>query len=272
MRWTDEMRIETPEQIEVDLELAGLGSRFLAQLIDWCWKLFITFILGVLAAIIAGLAGFGGRGGRGRGDDLFDNPPALVIAVVIAAIYIIWFTYGVFFEIRWNGQTPGKRAAGIRVIQVGGAPLDFRTAGIRNLMAVADFIPVFYILGAVLILLTDRKQRLGDLAAGTIVVRERAEILGPDSTDELTEHATGEYRFTPLQLSALTRNDRMVIREFLRRYDGMDRRSWQRLAQKMADTFVQKTGYELTDYLDGTDARAFLASLLRDLDEKLRHD
>jgi len=263
MRWTDEMRIETPEQIEVDLELAGLGSRFVAQLIDWFWKLFATAILALLCVVVLGVLGAG---------RLVERPSALLLAVVVAVVYVLWLGYGIYFELRWNGQTPGKRAAGIRVIQVGGAPLDFRAACVRNLLAVADFLPVFHILGAVLILLTERRQRLGDMAAGTVVTRERADPLGADPAEDLTAYATAEYAFTPAHLALLTPADRSLIREFLRRHKGMEHRSWQRLACKLAATFGEKTGYPLgTETTDGEAARAFLASLLRDFEALLRH-
>ncbi len=174
------MRIETPEQIEVDLELAGLGSRFVAQLIDWFWKILITAVLGFLTAVVLAMLGAG---------KLAERPNPLLLAVVIAVFYLLWLGYGIYFELRRSGQTPGKRVAGIRVIQAGGAPLDFRAACVRNLLAAADFLPVFHILGAVLILLTERRQRLGDMAAGTIVTRERAESLGADPAGELPAHA-----------------------------------------------------------------------------------
>src|SRR5262249_40975676 len=154
MRWTDEMRIETPEQIEVYLELAGLGSRFVAQMIDWLWKILVTLALGAVCLVTLALMGFG---------KLIDAPSNMMLALVVAVVYLLWLGYGISFELRWNGQTPGKRTAGIRVMQVGGAPIDLRAACIRNLLAVADFLPAFDLLGAVLILLTERHQRLGDM-------------------------------------------------------------------------------------------------------------
>lgn len=264
MEWVDETRIETPEQIDLDLELAGLGSRFTAQMIDWFWKVILTLVLGVLVIVLVALGGGGG---------LFDDPPRWLLAVAVVAVYLLWLGYGIYFEIRGSGQTPGKRAAGIRVIQATGAPVDFRAAGIRNLLGVADFLPVFFLLGAVLVLLTSRRQRLGDLAAGTLVIRERVEALGADPAEEMIGYASEKYAFTPAHLAALTREDRNLLREFLRRYDSMERRSRERLAIKMGATFAQKTGYPLAEsFYDGDDAVEFLASLLRDLEEALRHE
>jgi hypothetical protein len=131
---------------------------------------------------------------------------------------------------------------------------------------------VFPLLGPLLILLTPRHQRLGDLAAGTIVVRERTLTLGADPTEEFIEHATDEYTFTQAQLSRLAPADRTVIREFLRRYDSMVRESAHQLALTLVRRFAQKMGPPLPEPLpDRADARRFLASLLRDLEALRRH-
>lgn len=262
MKWADEMRIETPEQIELDVELAGVGSRFMAQFIDWLLKFLFSVLLVLLAAMIVALLG---------GARMVENPSDMLMAVVVAVLYLLWLGYGVYYEVRWSGQTPGKYYAGIRVVRDGGAPLDLRAAGVRNLLAFADFLPIFFILGAVLILLTARRQRLGDMAAGTVVVRERVAELGPDPSANLAEFASDDYRFTAAQLAALAPADRNIIREFLVRYDDMDRGGRRRLALKMADTYAGKTGYVVVDGMDGADAVAFLGSLLRDLEEARRH-
>jgi uncharacterized RDD family membrane protein YckC len=263
MRFSDEMRIETPEQIGVDLELAGLGSRFVAQMIDWLWKFVFTMLLVVVGSITMGLLGDG---------KMLEHPTMLAAALVVSIIYVLWLGAGIYFEVRWNGQTPGKRFAGIRVIRIGGAPLDAQAACVRNLLAVADFLPTFHLLGAILILLTTNRQRLGDLAAGTIVIRERSAGVSPEFGDELTAHASDAVRFTPTQLSALAPTDRAIIRSFLQRYNAMNRDGRERLALKMADNIVRKTGFVLqVDFQDGEEARVFLASLLRDLEEYHRH-
>jgi uncharacterized RDD family membrane protein YckC len=263
MEWSDELRMETPEQVELDLELAGLGSRFLAVLVDLFWKAALTLVLGLLVAVVVAL--FAGPG-------QFDRPSMVLIAAVVAAVYALWLGYAIYFEVKWNGQTPGKWAVGIRAIRDGGAPVDFRAACVRNLLAMADFLPVFYLLGALLVLLTTRRQRLGDMAAGTLVIRERVVSLGADPIEELTEHATDEYAFTTAQLANLTTADRTVLREFLRRYDTMVPSSARRLALTLGEKFVKKTGYPLPEpFADARDARRFLASLFRDLEAVHRH-
>lgn len=263
MRWTDEVRIETPEQVEVDLELAGLGSRFWAEVIDVLIRLVVSVVLLFLVGIVLALVG--------RSRDL-DDPALLLQLAAVAVLYLLWLGYGILFEVKWNGQTPGKRWAGIRTVKDGGGPVDGQAAAVRNILAVADFLPAFLVLGAVLILLTPRRQRLGDLAAGTVVVRERVVALDPDLGPWLEYYASDQFRFTGGQLAAVQPADRTVLREFLQRYDGLERRSRWRLAERMAAGYVKKTGYPLTaGELQMDDAVAFLASLLRDIEEARRH-
>jgi uncharacterized RDD family membrane protein YckC len=262
MQWTDEVRIETPEQIDVDLELAGLGSRFVAQFIDWLIKLLVSVALLIIGMTIAALLGKTVQ---------LDAMPKIVFALLIAAAYFLWFGYDVFFEVTRNGQTPGKKYCGIRVIREGGAPLDFTAGCVRNLLALADLMPMFYFLGAGLILLNRRRQRLGDLAAGTIVIRERA-VAAPVEVDAAVKRfARPEFAFTATHLAACAKGDRFLLRSFLQRLPELDRTSRGQLAKKLADQFVQKTGYVLAAPLhDAEDAAAFLASLYRDLEEHTR--
>jgi uncharacterized RDD family membrane protein YckC len=263
MEWSDELRMETPEQIELDLELAGVGSRFLAVLVDWLLKLLLTLVVGIPVVVVVGVLG---------GGKALDNPSKMLIAVVIAGLYLLWLGYSIYFEVKWNGQTPGKWVVGIRVIREGGAPVDFRAAAVRNLLATADFLPTLFLLGALLVVLTSRRQRLGDMAAGTIVVRERAATLGADPIEELTRYATDEYTFTRAQLAQLTAADRTVIREFLRRDESMSQGNADRLALTLAEKLAKKMGPPVPDsFRDGEDARRFLASLLRDLEALRRH-
>jgi uncharacterized RDD family membrane protein YckC len=260
---SDDLRLETPEQIEVELELVGAGSRFLAVVVDWFWKALFTAALLLLSSCVLG--GFGRV-------DAFENPSMVLIAVVVAVLYALWLGYAIYFEVKWNGQTPGKRVVGIRVIQETGAPVDFRAACVRNLLAMADFLPMMFLLGALLVQLTPRRQRLGDMAAGTVVIREREVKLGEDPTDALTEHAADEYAFTAAQLANLTPGDRAVIREFLRRYRGMPPRNADRLALTLAEKYLNRTGYPLPEpFAGGWEAYRFLASLLRDLESARKH-
>jgi uncharacterized RDD family membrane protein YckC len=261
MDWTNKLRLETPEQIEVDMELAGLGSRFFAQIVDWLIKIvvavFLLFIL-FMIALATEVA------------KLLADPSTAGIAIGFALLYVFFLGYGIFFEAFRNGQTPGKWCTGIRVIQQSGASVDFVSAGIRNFLAIADFLPAL-LLGAILIQSTTRRQRLGDMAAGTIVVREREMELGNEPDKAMKKFASEEYRFTHSHLAGLTAFDRTILREFLRRCVEMEKVARSRLARKLANNYLKKTGYDLEDeFHNGPEARDFLASLLRDLQEYLK--
>jgi uncharacterized RDD family membrane protein YckC len=151
------VEIVTPENIAFEYRLAGPFRRLPAYLIDLGVRVAI-FIVGMLALTISfGILGIGG----------FGTGAALVLGFVL-----MWF-YGALFETFWNGQTPGKRMMQIRVVAVEGQPINGRQAVLRNVLRVLDAQPVFfYQVGLLSALLTDRFQRLGDLASGTMVVVE----------------------------------------------------------------------------------------------------
>jgi uncharacterized RDD family membrane protein YckC len=267
MQWIDELRMETPEQIEVNLELAGLGSRFIAQLADWLLKALVILFLSIITLLVSAFM-------ETSAAKWFDKHPSnMVIALFIIVLYLLLLSYGLFFEAFWKGQTPGKWLVGIRVIRENGSPINFQAAAIRNLLAMADFLPAFFLFGAVVVMLTSRRQRLGDMAAGTIVLRERLGDLGKAPEKAIRDYASEKYAFTNIQLANLSTTDRIVLREFLRRCNDMDGRNGPRLAKRLARRYLVKTGYPLErkGFRTGAAARRFLASLLRDLQEFIRN-
>jgi uncharacterized RDD family membrane protein YckC len=262
MEWTDEIRLETPEQIGVDLELAGLGTRFVAQTVDWAIKGLVGFAVFMLGAIVAGAMVL---------DPDLERASPFLLALVAAALYAFFTGYDVYFEVRHHGQTPGKKYAGIRVIRDGGAAVDFRTSCVRNLLAPADFLPGCFVLGAALVFFTARHQRLGDLAAGTLVIRERALEAPGDLSRIVDRLASAEHIFAARHLTACAPTDRALLRAFLLRLGEMDEAGRDRLALKLAGLLLQKTGYQPTlPIRDGDRATAFLASLFRDLEDQSR--
>jgi uncharacterized RDD family membrane protein YckC len=151
----DRLTIATPEGVALELILAGLGSRFLARLLD-------TLIqLGVILALVLGL----GITGSDR--------PGWVVAVVVVLVFLIVFAYDIAFETLNHGRTPGKQASGIRVVGLTGEPVRFLASAVRNIARILDFLPGIYLIGTISIIATERDQRVGDLAAGTLVMRDR---------------------------------------------------------------------------------------------------
>jgi uncharacterized RDD family membrane protein YckC/uncharacterized membrane protein SpoIIM required for sporulation len=181
------LEVETPEHVVLDLELAGIGSRALAAVID---NLILAATLVALLLLLAWLASKGYEPGRVGG---------IVIGVTFLAI---WYGYYLFFEGLRHGQTPGKRITGIRVVRDTGHAVDFGAAALRNLLRPADFMPPPYVLGALLVALHPRAKRLGDLVAGTVVVRDRpmesaapmAEVVAPEPALAAPELGDDEFR------------------------------------------------------------------------------
>lgn len=159
--------IRTPEMVDFSFQLAGPGARFLAWLFDSILVIVILFVLAIVLSIVGfGLSLLGGSAGW----------------VAWAFFWIAWFVlenlYSIYFEIRWNGQTPGKRALGLRVIGDNGARLTMTQSVIRNLMRSFDKMPGFcYVFGVVSMAVTRHNQRIGDVLAGTIVIREESRPL-----------------------------------------------------------------------------------------------
>jgi uncharacterized RDD family membrane protein YckC len=263
MQPPEEVHIATPEQIELALEPAGLGSRFVAVAVDLLIEGVFLFALALLAGVILGLLG--------AGSGITEASP-LLIAIIVAAVFLFIFCYDIYFEVRHNGQTPGKKMCGLRVIRDTGAPIDFRSSCIRNLLRSADLLPVFYVLGATLILLTRRHQRLGDLAAGALVIRERVSEVPADVTEAIDEFVDERITFTPEQIQACTPADRHILRSFFIRYREMTPDARNRLACRLAKTLFQRTGYEpFWTASDPEWAETFLASLYRSLDDWAHH-
>ena len=158
----DQLSIETPEQVALEFPLAGVGSRFLALAIDM-----------LLQMAIALLRLRRGRRAPGRcWADAAAGPWFVAVLVIVA--FLLFYGYFAGFEAFWHGQTPGKRLIGLRVLSVTGRPARIDEAILRNLLRVIDQLPGVYAIGIVTMLVSSRNQRLGDLAAGTVVVHEKA--------------------------------------------------------------------------------------------------
>jgi uncharacterized RDD family membrane protein YckC len=168
---SDLIRVDTPESVDVALETAGLGSRFLACLIDALVQWGVTFLLLMMFIIPTSITMYDTMDPI----DLFrqDLVEGILFAILLLALSFLFFFYKLLLEAFWNGQTLGKRVAGIRVVKADGLPVDFLQVVIRNVMRVVDFLPMYYLIGSVTILASQRNQRLGDMVAGTVVVHDR---------------------------------------------------------------------------------------------------
>lgn len=154
----------TPEGVSLEFVLAGLGSRFVAALLD-------GIVQGVAALILvyAVAEALGGTSANGS-----TTTRSYVAAGLISLIvFLAFFGYPVLFECLNNGRTPGKAMTGLRVVRTTGAAVRFRSSVLRNIVRIVDWLPGFYAVGAVLVVASRHNQRLGDMLGSTLVVRER---------------------------------------------------------------------------------------------------
>src|SRR6185295_5543407 len=158
----DRYTIDTPENIEFAYDIAGIGSRFLAAIIDSFVIGAALLIVGIIIGVITARGGFVGSA-----------VGSLIAAISALLSFVILWGYYIVFDLVWNGQSLGKRAIGLRVVREGGQPITFVSSAIRNLIRIVDFLPAFYGIGVIVMFVDRRARRLGDLAAGTLVVKER---------------------------------------------------------------------------------------------------
>ena len=157
---SDDLIVSTPERVAFQYEIAGIGSRFLAQFIDVVIIVIIQLVITIAAAAVAGLF----------------NAGELAALIELILSFILIAGYFMISEAAWNGQTVGKRSVRLRVVGDHGEPLTIGQAVIRNLVRIVDFLPILYAVGIVAMFSNRRAKRLGDFAAGTLVVRDRERI------------------------------------------------------------------------------------------------
>lgn len=205
--FTDRHTVETPEQIRLHFALAGVGSRFLALALDTLIQLAAALMVG-LVLFFSGLTGLL-QGWR--------LTSLWLTALTIAFMFLLQFGYFALFEAFWSGQTPGKRAIGIRVIKDIGRPLSPAETIARNLLRVVDQLPGFYAIGVVVAMFNSQGKRLGDFVAGSIVVREKP-------LDEIQHSwaATPAATSSFLGASRLTHEEIALIEAFLFRRRDLD--------------------------------------------------
>jgi uncharacterized RDD family membrane protein YckC len=251
MDFEDRLTITTPEGVELELQLAGLGSRFIAQSIDLLIK---GTAIGLIAIVlsVAGLTG---------------------VAIMIPAFLLILYAYDVVFETFSNGRTPGKRAVKLRVVKAGGEPVDFMTSAIRNVLRLVDGLPTSYIPGIISILATKKNQRLGDLAAGTIVIHEDPVAAPPRPAAGWAPAPAAGAWAPPAQaawqppappgpvwdVSAVGAEEVAAVRSFLERRWSLDAPARNQLALQLAQALWPKVG----GAPDGLPPERFLEELVQ---------
>jgi uncharacterized RDD family membrane protein YckC len=221
---SDKLTIDTPEQTALEYPIAGLGSRFLALLADTAIQIVLGLFVLIAGSIIgAGVATFGGLG------------PQWVFAIIIFLLFLLNSGYFALFEIFWNGQTPGKRYAQIRVIKDDGRPIGAYEAIVRNAVRLVDMLPAMYGIGLISIFTSRQSKRLGDFVAGTVVVHEKTlEGVRPYAETKIDE------TLPPIDVSKVTLEEVRLIETFLNRRDSLEPSVRTIMATQIANRMAEK--------------------------------
>lgn len=233
----DELVIETPERVELHYILANVGNRFLASAIDHLIQIGVFVALLIVAGIINNWNFFTGMG-------------TWTAALMVLALFAIYWGYFVAFETLWNGQTPGKRIMRLRVVREDGRPVRFFEVFVRNLLRLTiDFMPLpSYAVGVVSIIFSTRSKRVGDFVAGTVVVKERA--TEAPSLDEIIKISEIEQlkmeRAAPAPFNAdtrlLTERELRAVETFLKRRFELPAPNRIALAARIAQPITARLG------------------------------
>jgi len=241
--------IVTPEAVSLSVDVAGLGSRMIAAIIDSAIQ---------IGAVI-GLSFVFGALSRNTGGGSVDT--ALVVIYLVALFVLVWGYYPLF-EGLWKGRTPGKRAQRIRVVRTDGQPVTIGPVLVRNLLRIVDFLPVYYVTGTISMIVTRKSQRIGDLAAGTIVIRERP--MPAPAPLVLRPSETRSEAAVRVDAAGLTEREYGLIRSFLERRDSLDPQARRALAERLGEAFRARLRVDVT----GLDPETLLEALAHAYQER----
>ena len=251
------LNIPTPENVSFDYDVAGIGSRFIAALVD---TLLIVLLL-VLVTLLMSLAL-----GTFLGEMSDQITGYWVLAIVGLVTFAIFWGYYIFFEMLWNGQTPGKRWVNLRVVRIDGMPITLAESLIRNLVRLIDFIPMLYGVGVVTMFINGHSRRLGDLAAGTLVVRERTREVTLESLandypprDSAPKPRPSLEGYGELPVERLTEEDLQLAQEFLRRRGELSNQT--ALAKHILAIFFKRMELDPVD-VDDAQVEKLLSDIL----------
>jgi uncharacterized RDD family membrane protein YckC len=229
--------IRTPEHVQLEYVLAGLGSRAAAFLLDTALRVILV------ACIFFAVILFAEWIPRWVAKDLASGPHKnWILALGFLAYGLIDLGYFMIFEALWSGQTPGKRRQGIRVIKADGRPVGWLDSAVRNILRAVDMFVGVYPLGLVFMFFSRNNQRLGDYAAGTIVVVERRDCA------PVKLHRTRSMQIThpdvAIHVSRLGVEQYQVLKSFLERREEMDPPHRQDLARLLIQQIIHHTGMD----------------------------
>jgi uncharacterized RDD family membrane protein YckC len=265
----DHLDIDTPELVSIEMPLAGIGSRFIALLVDYLiWGAGFLVVSLLFLFLLPGIGAFSRISAQ------------WATAIAIFIVFLVNWGYFTLFEAFWNGRTPGKRVARIRVIQQSGRAIGLFESMARNFVRYVDQIPFFYAVGVIVMFCNKQHQRLGDMAAGTLVVRDREEeaplwgdagsrtftaaVFAPNAPALEPHHA---LTLPSNGVAKLSTADLEVLEGFLTRRLDMSLATRKVLAERIAAAIQAKSGLEVPE---GASVETFLEATARQLRDVAR--
>ena len=234
--------ITTPEGVRLELTVAGMGSRIAAATIDAILQALVLIIAGIAVSSIATESGGG----------------TLLLGLFSLLAFLVFFGYPILTEVLWEGRSVGKAVVNLRVVRTDGGAVGFVASLIRNVLRLVDFLPSFYAIGFVAAMINKRGQRLGDLAADTMVVRL-------PRTKQAQSQATRLYGLrlpppasVPWDVSAVTAEEIATLRHYAERRDSLGSASRARLT----DTLYAKVKDKVVPTTQLTSKEAFLLQIV----------
>ncbi|MBS4217577.1 RDD family protein [Bacillus sp. FJAT-49711] len=239
----DRISIKTPEYVSLQFQVAGLGSRTAAYIIDQLILMAFNIAIVVIFLIIT----------YGQPDILiFLDLHSYLIAIIIIGIFFINWGYFFAFEYFSGGRTPGKRAMGIRVIQENGHSITLLSSFIRNLLRIIDSLPTGYFLGIIMIFFHSKHKRIGDLVAGSIVVHERKtnrknKLSAIEKEIQTRGLSKNDLIIDEWSLKSIKMKDWKLIQTYCNRFLQLPKNDRDELTKQIAAILFPKLGIEQED-------------------------
>lgn len=226
--------VRSPEQVELHLPVAGPASRILAYAID-AVAIFLL-MAAIFTVLVLSLVATGAVAEWLQApvsellEDVNPEDPESMLGSAFFLLFVLAFLmvqllaewgYFVISEMVSGGRSLGKALVGLRVVRDGGQPITLRASMVRNLLRIADMLPASYLAGLVTMVVSEEGKRLGDIAAGTVVVRlDRPAPAPPIRADD--DPRAAEFRFDRAEIARVGRNERTLLRQTLRRLERLE--------------------------------------------------
>lgn len=233
----DKLTIETPEQTALEFPLAGIGSRFLALAADTLLQVAVALLV-VTVFLVSAIS-----------LSVFSKVAGIwTFAILVFLLFSLQFGYFALFETLWNGQTPGKRWTHLRVIKDSGRPISAYDAILRNLLRIVDSMPTMYAIGLITMLISRENKRVGDYAAGTVVIHEKP-LQGVNAIWQQSA-APAQPLHTVGGLPQLTVEELQLVETFIDRRGSLDPGVRRAMARQIVDRLAQRWPITAEDRVD----------------------